>query len=181
MLTDLMGGELKVRSTPGEGTVFTVRLLLSEVHGAVVRKRAAPVFTGYEGPRRRVLVVDNEEADRELLQRWLQPLGFEVQLATSGHDALALLEGSGARQRAGAAMPCFWTWPCPASTAGKRCGVCARVAGAACRWPSCRPTPSTRGWWPTASGAAVHSPPDFFVKPVRRDDLLDVAGRRCWT
>ncbi|MEX1167766.1 MAG: ATP-binding protein, partial [Hydrogenophaga sp.] len=93
MLTDLMGGELTVRSAPGEGTVFTVRLMLSEVHGAVDRKPVVPVMTGYEGPRRRVLVVDNEEADRELLRRWLAPLGFEVLLATSGHDALALLEG----------------------------------------------------------------------------------------
>lgn len=46
---------------------------------------------GYAGPRKQVLVVDNEEADRSLLQRWLAPLGFDVVLATSGHDALRLL------------------------------------------------------------------------------------------
>jgi CheY-like chemotaxis protein len=46
---------------------------------------------GYAGPRRRVLVVDNEEADRELLVNLLQPLGFELRTAASGHDALDLL------------------------------------------------------------------------------------------
>jgi signal transduction histidine kinase len=30
MLTDLMGGEMTVKSQPGEGTVFTVRLQLPE-------------------------------------------------------------------------------------------------------------------------------------------------------
>jgi signal transduction histidine kinase/purine-cytosine permease-like protein/DNA-binding NarL/FixJ family response regulator len=94
MLTDLMGGEMTVRSTPGQGSVFSVRLFLPGLHGAVARPatEALPI-TGYEGPRRRVLVVDNEESDRELIASWLQPLGFEVMLATSGHDTLALLDG----------------------------------------------------------------------------------------
>ena len=94
MLTDLMGGELTARSTPGVGTVFKVRLFLPEVHGVVRRPRPSqPAATGYVGERQRVLVVDNEESDRQLIARWLQPLGFEVVLATSGHDALALLDG----------------------------------------------------------------------------------------
>jgi len=38
-----------------------------------------------------VLVVDNEEIDRELLVQVLQPLGFELRTAASGHDALDLL------------------------------------------------------------------------------------------
>jgi CheY-like chemotaxis protein len=46
---------------------------------------------GYAGPRRRVLVVDNEEADRDLLVNLLQPLGFELRTAASGHDCLDLL------------------------------------------------------------------------------------------
>jgi CheY-like chemotaxis protein len=36
-------------------------------------------------------VVDNEEADRELLVNLLQPLGFELRIAASGHDCLDLL------------------------------------------------------------------------------------------
>ncbi len=106
MLTDLMGGELTVSSTPGLGSVFKVKLFLPEVRvtsGAVGALSLSgspadmprPLVTrprhAYAGPRRRVLVVDNEEADRELLIQLLQPLGFELRTAASGHDCLDLL------------------------------------------------------------------------------------------
>jgi signal transduction histidine kinase/CheY-like chemotaxis protein/purine-cytosine permease-like protein len=93
MLTDLMGGELTVASMPGRGSTFRIRLFLPELHGArpAQARMQAPPRHGYEGPRRRILVVDNEEADRELLVHLLQPLGFELRTAASGHDALDLL------------------------------------------------------------------------------------------
>ena len=107
MLTDLMGGELTVRSVPGEGTVFRVRLFLPELRlgdaadageASAVRAGADAVrYTqpgqraGYEGARRRILVVDNEEADRGLLRSLLEPLGFEVREAVNGYDCLNLL------------------------------------------------------------------------------------------
>jgi CheY-like chemotaxis protein len=42
-------------------------------------------------PRRRILVVDNEEADRELLVHLLEPLGFECALPPAAMTALDLL------------------------------------------------------------------------------------------
>ena len=93
MLTDLMGGEMTVRSTPGVGTCFSIRLYLPELaagqagrHRTIARK-----VSGYLGPRRRLLVVDNEEADRRLVVDRLAPLGFELLQAASGEEALALL------------------------------------------------------------------------------------------
>ncbi len=96
MLTDLMGGELTATSTPGVGSVFRVKLFLPEVHVAPGASHAQAVQTpkprrGYTGTRRRVLVVDNEEADRDLLVSLLEPLGFELRVAASGHDCLDLL------------------------------------------------------------------------------------------
>jgi CheY-like chemotaxis protein len=95
MLTDLMGGELTLSSTPGAGAVFRVKLFLPEARvpaaAELMRLRAPKPRLGYAGARQRVLLVDNEEADRELLLRLLQPLGFALRTAASGHDALDLL------------------------------------------------------------------------------------------
>jgi signal transduction histidine kinase/DNA-binding NarL/FixJ family response regulator len=93
MLTGLMGGELSVRSTPGQGACFTVRLYLPELQARASPREARRALrhTGYLGPRRRLLVVDNEEADRRLLVDRLAPLGFELLQAESGEAALALL------------------------------------------------------------------------------------------
>ncbi|WP_078366432.1 ATP-binding protein [Rhodoferax fermentans] len=103
MLTDLMGGQMTVSSTPGVGSTFKAKLFLPEVSSALDHSVYSPASKhqnrlfvrrprrGYAGARRRILVVDNEEADREVLVKLLQPLGFEVRTAASGHDCLDLL------------------------------------------------------------------------------------------
>ncbi len=135
-------------------------------------------FTGYAGPRQQVLVVDNEEADRSLLQRWLEPLGFDVMLATSGHDALRLLGegqpvGTGLRPHAvfmDLAMPGIDGWETlrRMSAMGLRTGpravVCAVV--------------SANAFDHGLDNDVGISPADFFVKPVRKQQLLDWLGRR---
>ena len=183
MLTDLMGGEMTVRSTPGQGTVFSVRLFLPDLHGTAARPAPAAVpVIGYEGPRRRVLVVDNEESDRELIARWLQPLGFEVMLATSGHDALALLDGlDPAGEQAphavfmDLAMPGIDGW----ETLRRL-----RAAG----WAALPMAVVSANAFDKGLQAEVHDgrPADqaFFVKPVRRDDLTGWLAQRLglrWT
>jgi signal transduction histidine kinase/DNA-binding NarL/FixJ family response regulator len=95
MLTDLMGGEMTVHSTPGVGTRFRIVLFLAEQRaGAAMLAPALRRRTGYGGRRRRVLVVDNEEVDRELLRQLLEPTGFLVDLAASGEAALAHLHAN---------------------------------------------------------------------------------------
>jgi CheY-like chemotaxis protein len=44
---------------------------------------------GYEGARRTILVADDQEENRQLLRRMLEPLGFEVTLARNGSEAVA--------------------------------------------------------------------------------------------
>jgi signal transduction histidine kinase/purine-cytosine permease-like protein/DNA-binding NarL/FixJ family response regulator len=90
MLTDLMGGEMQVSSTPGEGTLFRIRLFLPAVHSAQAARELPKLNRiGYVGVRRRILVVDNEKVDRDLLQNVLEPLGFVVEQAASGYECLA--------------------------------------------------------------------------------------------
>ena len=90
MLTGLMGGELTVRSQPGQGSCFTVRLFLPAVaNPRVTAPKPAPRHvSGYVGVRRRVLVVDDAAIDRQLLCDVLEPLGFTVLQADSGIKAL---------------------------------------------------------------------------------------------
>jgi len=45
-------------------------------------------ITGYQGTRRRVLVVDDKRDNRLVLLHLLEPLGFEVVLAENGQEAL---------------------------------------------------------------------------------------------
>ena len=142
----------------------------SPVPARAARRRApAPrrhARSGYAGPRRRLLVVDNNEADRRLLVTCSQPLGFELRTPPSGEEALALLA-----PRAGPdtifmdlAMPGIDGWETIRRI---------RLREPGRRRPrSSRPTPSTRGWTTTWA-----SRPDFIVKPVRVAELLDWLGR----
>jgi signal transduction histidine kinase/CheY-like chemotaxis protein len=91
VLTDLMGGEMLVTSREGVGTTFTMRLFLPRLADAQLADLPGRAKAGYAGPRKRILVVDNEEVDRGLLLTLLQPLGFTLLQAASGDEALALL------------------------------------------------------------------------------------------
>ncbi len=89
MLTDLMGGEMQVSSTPGAGTLFRIRLFLPQVRSQQAARELPRLNrVGYFGVRQRILVVDNEKVDRDLLKNVLEPLGFIVEVAASGEDCL---------------------------------------------------------------------------------------------
>jgi signal transduction histidine kinase/DNA-binding NarL/FixJ family response regulator len=163
MLTDLMGGELTVHSELGLGSRFRVRLFLPQVHGARTEAQAPLRPAGYEGPRRRILVVDNEEADRELLVQLLEPLGFELRTAASGHDALDLL-AAGLDPDAilmDLAMPGIDGWE-TLRRARRLAPLRARVA-----------IVSANAFDKGLDNDAGVPADDFLVKPVRHTELLD--------
>ncbi len=91
-LTDAMGGQIRVRSRPGEGSRFTVELPLP----------AAPRSASPDPPRRQtgrgrerleVLVVDDSPAGRELVCEMLEGLGVGVRSAATGEEAVAKVMG----------------------------------------------------------------------------------------
>ncbi|MBB5393418.1 MULTISPECIES: ATP-binding protein [unclassified Herbaspirillum] len=84
MLTHIMGGELSVKSEVGRGSSFHLKIYLPEVHVPRPRLQLEDQMTGYAGPARRVLVVDDQASQRRLLKEMLLPLGFEVAEADSG-------------------------------------------------------------------------------------------------
>ncbi|HTN92792.1 MAG TPA: ATP-binding protein, partial [Sorangium sp.] len=93
-IVEQMGGRLDVKSVPGEGSTFTVAVRLPALSKPAVAgdERPSEVIVGYEGARRAVLVVDDNESNRAFLRDALGPLGFEVEEAEDGERALALVE-----------------------------------------------------------------------------------------
>jgi signal transduction histidine kinase/DNA-binding NarL/FixJ family response regulator len=92
LLIQTMGGELTLQSTPGKGSSFAVRLLLSEVDRPRVAPVAEEAIVGYAGARQCVFVVDDNEVQHTLLLDFLAPLGFDVVLASSGTECLQLIK-----------------------------------------------------------------------------------------
>jgi signal transduction histidine kinase/DNA-binding NarL/FixJ family response regulator/purine-cytosine permease-like protein len=93
LLTQIMGGEINAQSVVGRGTTFTVRLLLSEAAPAAGGEpgRAASNYPqGYVGPRRRLLIVDDDAAHVDIVKALLGPLGFELFAAGDGPSGLEL-------------------------------------------------------------------------------------------
>ncbi len=78
-------GQITVKSTLGEGTEFTV--LLPAVVSARVSTVDDPQIE-YPAVKAKILVMDDEEIVREVLQAMLVQAGYKVTLAVNGEDAL---------------------------------------------------------------------------------------------
>ncbi len=88
-LVQLMGGELKVKSTLGQGSVFWLDLDLPELPPEVeVVKADEGNIIGLQEEKYRILVVDDQWENRSVLVDLLSPLGFEIVEATDGQDCL---------------------------------------------------------------------------------------------
>jgi PAS domain S-box-containing protein len=86
-LVRLMGGDIRVCSEPGHGTQFSFELDVEVVRSAGDGLPERHII-GYEGPRRRILIVDDMPANRLVLRDMLRPLGFDIDEATDGKQAL---------------------------------------------------------------------------------------------
>ena len=84
-------GDINVISEPGKGTRFEIILPLHEATSPVV---AAPVVQAGNNKPARVLVVEDEEKVRVLLNEAFRAEGHEVTEATTGAEALKQLDRS---------------------------------------------------------------------------------------
>lgn len=88
-LVTLMGGDIQVRSTLGQGSEFAVSLPLP-VSRSDAQPRHAMQITGYRGKPRRLLVVMEANSEPGLLKALLSPLGFTVLEAQGANAGLSL-------------------------------------------------------------------------------------------
>ena len=88
-LLDIMGGTIQVKSSPGQGTTFTVTLPLTEGIVSAASLYATPLLS-LRGLR--VLLLKQETTDQEDLERNLRALSFEVVRCTSLQEAKQLLQ-----------------------------------------------------------------------------------------
>jgi CheY-like chemotaxis protein len=92
-LVERMGGRLHVESQPGWGSRFWFEVPLPAATSTTLAPSTAPRrVLGYDGPRRRVLVVDDNATNRSVMVDMLAPLGFELAEAVDGAEALAQAE-----------------------------------------------------------------------------------------
>jgi signal transduction histidine kinase/DNA-binding response OmpR family regulator len=92
-LAGLMGATIQVQSRLGQGACFwfEVRFPLADAPQAGSAPALADI-RGYAGARRRLLVVDDNPDNRDLLRDLLLPLGFEIETAGDGREAVRLAQ-----------------------------------------------------------------------------------------
>ena len=92
-IVDRMGGALEVRSEPGQGSTFTATLHLRR------QARQAAAGPGGEGlpslgEGRRILLVEDNEINREIETELLQDVGFTIDEAVNGAIAVEKVRAS---------------------------------------------------------------------------------------
>lgn len=91
MIAEQMGGELTVASTEGVGSTFSLRLSLPPVtnlHDATPLREVV----GHRGPRRRLMLVDDQADHRAVVRDMLLPLGFLIEEAFDAAECLRRID-----------------------------------------------------------------------------------------
>jgi len=85
------GGSVRIDSVPGEGT--RVEVYLPRVEASDTEQRTAGTLTG-AGSRETVLVVEDDPAVRKVVADMVESLGYRVEVAENGSEALMRLEAN---------------------------------------------------------------------------------------
>ncbi|MEG4988642.1 response regulator [Microcoleus sp. BR0-C5] len=90
----IMGGDIWVKSVLGEGTSFKFNIRVFAAISSEITVATLQRAIGLEAdqPVYRILAVDDNQENRLLLVKMLQPIGFEVREAENGYQAVELWE-----------------------------------------------------------------------------------------
>jgi signal transduction histidine kinase/CheY-like chemotaxis protein len=84
-IIEKMGSTIQVESVFGQGSIFSFELDLIPASDWIVGQAIAnQKVVGYEGDRRKILMIDDREENRLVVVNMLEPLGFQVAEADNG-------------------------------------------------------------------------------------------------
>ena len=91
----LMQGDITLTSTINKGSLFTVNIDVelaesSQVNTKEIKPKVIGIVEGQ--PDYRILVVDDKEANRELLVKFLTSVGLNTRIATNGIEAIKIYQ-----------------------------------------------------------------------------------------
>ncbi|MCY0096848.1 hybrid sensor histidine kinase/response regulator [Hoeflea ulvae] len=166
-VAEAMGGSIKLSSSPGKGSRFTVDLPLgikAEAERPVVanEKGLAPVMAGREFD---VLVIEDNETNRLIVSRMLATEGCRVSEVANGEDGVRLA----AEHRFDLIL---MDVSMPGMDGTEACAAIRNSSGQSCTTPIVGLTAHT-----AFTDKAVHAAAGFddcMVKPLRRSNLVQV-------
>lgn len=86
-IIERMGGSIEVQSTVGKGSTFTFEIVAFVVPNRVIEKKAVPALQG-----KRLLIVDDNATNRQILRSETETWGMVVEAVDSGAKALELVK-----------------------------------------------------------------------------------------
>ena len=97
-LSAMMGGQIDVESTPGEGSVFTLCLPLERLGNSAIMTTVDDTASPGPSPevadaRVRILAAEDNPINQRVLAALLEPLGVEITLVSSGREAIEAWRG----------------------------------------------------------------------------------------
>ena len=90
----MMGGAIQVESEPGRGSLFRVELFAEAAEefqaGGVVEEIETTFMVEPDQPQFRILVIEDDQANRLLLKRVLEDAGFQIRIAEDGETGIGV-------------------------------------------------------------------------------------------
>ncbi|MEG3924848.1 MULTISPECIES: ATP-binding protein [unclassified Microcoleus] len=89
-IVQLMGGEIKVESILGQGSIFSLDLELTQSAEFIEQPslNTSTNLRGFKGNKNKILLVDDRLENRGFIRSFLEPLGFKIMEACNGQEGL---------------------------------------------------------------------------------------------